>query len=74
MGKVRYNLDFTKIKVKYQNIPIGVKFEIGELQVTPSREQLRYNDASIKLITERLELVFNKQNPIIKYFNYFITC
>lgn len=75
IGKVRYPIDFTKVNIpqEYRNIPIAVKFDIGELQITPSRETLRYTPEGIKLIQERIKLatnevveIFNKQNPIIE--------
>lgn len=75
IGKVRYPIDFDKVDVpnKYRQIPVAVKFEIGELQVTPSRETLRYDDKGIALIQERVKLaveeimsIFEKQNPIIE--------
>ncbi len=75
INKVKYNLDFDKVHVltKYKQIPIAVKFEIGELQITPNRETLRYTDDTINLITKRVSLAieeiigrFNKQNPEVE--------
>lgn len=72
VGKVRYPIDITKIRINnsYIKIPIAVKFDIGELNITPSRESLRYDDAGIKLIEERVTLagneiieMFDAQNP-----------
>lgn len=80
-GKVSYPIDWKQLKVKSSDevqIAVGVKFEIGELQVTPNRETIIYNDASIELINNRIkdcvkELVdiYNKQNPeITDLFDY----
>lgn len=75
IGKVRYPIDFTKVSVlkEYKNIPIAVKFEIGELQITPSRETLRYTPETIILIQERIKLaaeevvkLFYDQNPVVE--------
>lgn len=72
IGKVRYHIDFTKVNVPhaYRKIPIAVKFEIGELKITPSRETLRYDNEGIKLILDRVNLaaneiigLFEAQNP-----------
>jgi predicted DNA-binding ArsR family transcriptional regulator len=49
LGKVRYPIDFNRVQVprNYHFIPIAVKFDIGELRVTPNRENLRYNTEDI---------------------------
>lgn len=75
IGKVKYPIDFRKIKLgqlNYKNIPVAVKFEIGELQMTPSREDIKYDAESIKKIEDRIELMvseitdlFNSKNPIV---------
>lgn len=55
LGKVSYPINWEEIDMKVVNIPIGVKFEIGELQVTPNRESLRYVSDEIKeLIKTRI--------------------
>lgn len=81
IGKVRYEIDFTKVKISQsqRDVPIAIKFEIGELQITPSREALRYTDKTIHLIEERVKLaiqelvdMFNKQNPIVEDLNTFV--
>lgn len=75
VGKVRYPIDMTKINVDndLRKIPIAVKFDIGELDITPSREALRYDDKGVKLIKERIKLatdeileIFEEQNPQIE--------
>jgi len=75
IGKVRYAIDFTKVDINkhFHKLPIAVKFEIGELKITPSREALRYDEEGIKKIKERIDLatneiidIFNKQNPEIE--------
>lgn len=75
VGKVRYPIDVGRVSIHKAcaSMPIAIKFEIGELQVTPSREAIRYDDKSIKLIQERVTLateeliaIFEKQNPVIE--------
>lgn len=70
LGSAVYPIDFSKLEIPIIEIPVGIKFEIGELFVTPSREALEYTSESKKLILDRieackLELIerFNKQNP-----------
>jgi hypothetical protein len=62
LGKVAYPLDFNQVfgsyshNYKWSSIPIAVKFEVGELEVTLSREELKYtNDAIKTLIRTRVE-------------------
>lgn len=69
LGKVAYPIAWKELEVKPVNIPVGVKFDIGELMVNMTREQIRYSDEAKKLIKARLELVkqelvdkFNKAN------------
>ncbi len=57
LGQVTYPLDFTILKIPINKTEIALKFEIGELDVTLSRENIEYNDRSIALIKERIELV-----------------
>jgi hypothetical protein len=42
VGKVVYPIDWFKLKREPINLPIGVKFAIGELPITPERESIRY--------------------------------
>ena len=74
IGKVRYPIDFTKVKIPTNILyaPVAIRFEIGELKITPSRESIRYSEESVKLIEDRAKLVFNElqdmfssQNPMI---------
>lgn len=55
LGKVSYPINWDEISMQPVKIPIGVKFEIGELQVTPNRETIRYTSDEIKdLIKTRI--------------------
>lgn len=70
LGKVSYPIDWSEIKIGqifldlYKNnkhhgdkigVPVALKFEIGELKVTPNRESLRYDDETRVLIVERIK-------------------
>lgn len=62
LGRVAYPIDFSTLGISaYQyNIPIGIKFDIGELNVTANREALDYSEETIKLIKERLTLAMSE--------------
>lgn len=76
LGKVAYPIDWTQISVAKVTIPIGIKFEIGELVVTPNRESLQYTN-EVKLIVstrvknaiDELISLFHEQNKVVD--NYF---
>jgi len=55
LGKVRYDIRWESLGVPRIDIPIGVKFKIGELGVTPSREDLLYEEESVTLIRDRIK-------------------
>jgi hypothetical protein len=55
LGKVTYPIDWKTLKRPAINIPIGAKFAIGELFVTPNREQLRYNDDMVAIVNKRVD-------------------
>lgn len=56
LGKVFYPLNLSMLDVDYMEVktPIALKFEIGELPVVWSRENLEYTDDARELIKERL--------------------
>jgi len=62
-GKVAYPLDYDKLEwdsggyysSSKVNAPIGLYFEIGEIDVVPNREQINYTDDTIEAIERRLE-------------------
>lgn len=59
LGKVAYKIDFAGLGLSFHgmghnNSRVGVKFAIGELQPTLSREGLFWSEASKKLVIERI--------------------
>lgn len=48
-------------------VVVGVKFDIGEIDVTLSREEIRYTDETVKKITDKINLVTEKLREM--YFN-----
>lgn len=76
LGKVSYPINWQEIEEPTFPIPIGIKFEIGELVVTPNRENLRYTEEVKALVKQRLILarneciqIFESQNKVFD--NYF---
>ncbi len=59
LGKVAYPIDYSALGLNSSdyNIPVAIKLEIGDITPNVSREGLEYNDATIKLLKKKLELV-----------------
>lgn len=75
LDKVVYPIDWKQLNTPIINIAVGIKFEIGELQVTPNREQLRYTDEIIVLVNDRIKkaidelvAIFDRQNTQFESF------
>lgn len=71
LGKVAYQIDWKELSLDPINIPVGIKFEIGELMVNMTRESIRYSDDAKVLIKMRIneaiqELadLYNSKNTI----------
>ena len=59
IGKVDYPINFEALGISeydYQ-MPIAVQVEIGEIDVTRSREELKYTDRTKKILKKKLEAV-----------------
>ena len=62
LGGVSYPLDVNQVNFdsyfsQYNNTSIALNFDIGEIDVTMSRENIEYNDRSIKAIQDKYKLV-----------------
>ena len=55
LGQVAYPINFNVLGIKSFNIPIALKFEVGDLDVTMGREEIQYDENAIKLINEKIE-------------------
>lgn len=61
LGKVSYPVNWDELGLDNRiKIPIGVKFEIGEFQVTPNRESIRYTDESKLLIKQKINAALDE--------------
>jgi len=58
LGRVAYPIDYNVFGDVYSNdwsVPVALKFNIGEINVTASREAIDYTPATKKLIQQRLK-------------------
>jgi hypothetical protein len=73
LGQVAYPIDYAALGLNEGdfNVPVALKFTIGEINVTASRETLDYNDETKKLIKKKLEAVRNelKEMMLVQYKN-----
>lgn len=57
LGNITYDIDWNEIGVRTIYSPIALKFEIGELEPTPSRESIVYDEETRQLIRDRITQV-----------------
>jgi hypothetical protein len=73
LGQVSYPIDFNILNIDEINLPIAVKFDVGELKPTLERENIQYDEESIKLIKERINLVLSELREYFKDQSFEIT-
>lgn len=61
LGRVAYPIDFNVFNTDEVDssdwyVPVAIKLEIGEINVSASRESIEYNEATKKLIKKKMEL------------------
>jgi len=70
LGNVYYQLNYKELGVNNINIPIALKFNIGELTPIPSREDIVYSRESIEIIKNKIndtiEELTNKYNKTVE--------
>ena len=66
LGNVMYNLDSSKVRCDMPPIGIFPMFQVGELEVTPNREEIQYSDKNIKVITDRISEVLKEVEEVYK--------
>ena len=59
LGKVAYPIDYhiLGLNTYNYNVPVAIKLEVGDIEVTVSREQLDYSEATITLLKAKLDEV-----------------
>lgn len=60
LGQVTYPIDWKVLGIPKIDTRVGLKFNIGELQVTPNRESIRYIDGTKELILNKIEQFKNE--------------
>ena len=57
LGKVAYKLSYNELGLSEWDfrIPIGLKFDIGDIKVTANRENLQYSPETVKTILAKIE-------------------
>lgn len=57
IGNVYYPINWIELGISSIKIPLALKFNIGELMPTPSREDIVYSKESIKAIKDKIDTV-----------------
>lgn len=83
LGRVAYPIDYSILGLDSSAyaIPVALRLNVGDINVTVSREQLDYNENTIKLLKEKLivvkdeiiEILIKQYENIVtleEYFNY----
>lgn len=62
LGGVFYPIDYNVLDLNSSHFytSIGVKFDIGEIEVIPSRESIKYSKKTIKVIKDRINSAMNE--------------
>ena len=55
IGKVGYPIDWNNLGISPIEMPFALKFDIGELDIIQTREDVKYTERTIKAIKTRLE-------------------
>ena len=73
LGRVAYPIDYDALGLHSSDysVPVAIKLNVGDINVTVSRESLDYSEKTIKLLKEKLEEVKNELIKIVskKYGN-----
>ena len=82
LGQVSYPINWNFLGVSPIYIPVGLKFNIGELPVTLSREEINYSDDTVKeILLNKIETVYedlyqrysnqHKYTDLFEYMNFY---
>jgi len=76
LGRVAYPIDYSVLGLNSYDyrIPVAIKLEIGEINVVASREQLDYNENTIKVLKKKLQKVVDEIKDLLsKQYDNIIT-
>ena len=82
LGQVAYPINWNFLGISPIYIPVGLKFNIGELPVTLSREEINYSDDAVKeVLLDKIETVYDdlyerysnqhKYTDLFEYMNFY---
>lgn len=81
LGKVAYPIDWNNLGIssnRFSSLNLALKFEIGELPITFTREDIKYTEESIKTVKNKIKLLmeelvdlYNDQDDVKKDYDYF---
>lgn len=79
LGQVTYKIDWKSIKREPVNVGLALKFNIGDLPVVISREDIRYTEKSIEAINKKIDdmlieltvMYQNQSEPITNFKEYY---
>ena len=82
LGQVAYPINWNFLGISPIYIPVGLKFNIGELPVTLSREEINYSDDTVKeILLNKIETVYedlyrrysnqHKYTDLFDYMNFY---
>lgn len=77
LGQVAYPIDWNVLGIDIIHMPVALKFNVGDLEVTLSREEINYTDKVKEKLLNKIELVaqdlynrYQKQCKINDLFEY----
>jgi hypothetical protein len=78
LGQVSYPINWNVLEIEPIKIPVALSFNVGELDVTVSREEINYTDRvrealkeRIQLVTDELSELYSQQLQVDDFFDYF---
>jgi hypothetical protein len=59
LGRVAYPIDYSVLGLSQGDyrLPVAIRLEVGDINVTVSRESIDYSEATIKMLKKKLEVV-----------------
>lgn len=66
IGKVAYPINFSQLGLYYMEnkTPVAVRFEIGEIAVTMTRESIEYTESTIEVMKKRIQETYAELQAI----------